>query len=132
MPYVPSVAEARRLRRAVDLASFSEGERICWITSFSLLLALGGVVLALPTWPGAIGFLGGFAVLYWRLRGMHLTREAPDELRPLFGLGIGSREQRAFTALMLRTAFTGRNPLAERPEHDPFKDWKGRVARQSG
>jgi hypothetical protein len=49
----------------------------------------------------------------------------PD--RDLHGPGLRTREQRAFTALMLRQAFTGRNALSTRPEHDPMAAWANRV-----
>jgi len=129
--YVPTTDEMRRLRRAIDLASFREGERIAWLVSFSCVLMLGvgllfwgdlddatlGAVSIDLAYAGLAGFLGGFIVLYWRLRAGHLARSGPGELRHLFGVGIRSREQRAFTALMLRHAFTGNNPLAQRVQH---------------
>lgn len=122
MAYVPTPDEVRRLRRAVDLASFREGERILWLLSFTCVLTLG---IGLLFWSfstqvyvaGLAGFFGGFVVLYWRLRGGHLMARAPQELRGLFTLDVRTREQRAFTALMLRHAFTGNNPLEQRLEH---------------
>lgn len=120
MPYVPSADEARRLRAAIDRASFSEAERIMWLLAFAGLLVLDGILLAGGgSWVGILGAVGGFAVLYWRLRGGHLV--ATD--RELHGIGLRTSAQRAFTALMLRYAFTGRNPLRARPEHDPFARW---------
>jgi hypothetical protein len=127
LPYVPSSTEAKRLRAAVDRASFSEVERIFWLFAFMALLAVDGILLGgRAAWIGVIGALGGFAVLYWRLRGGHLLRNDPPD-RDLHGPGLRTRDQRAFTALMLRQAFTGRNPLSPRPEHDPLASWAQRV-----
>jgi hypothetical protein len=126
MPYVPAPDEARRLRTAIDRAAFSEGERIMWLLAFAGLLTLDGILLAGGgSWIGVLGALGGFAVLYWRLRGGHLV--SID--RELHGVGLRTSAQRAFTALMLRQCFTGRNPLRPRPEHDPFAVWGQRVER---
>jgi hypothetical protein len=114
------------LRAAIDRASFSEAERILWLLAFAGLLVLDGVLLAGGgSWAGILGALGGFAVLYWRLRGGHLV--ALD--RELHGIGLRTSAQRAFVALMLRYAFMGRNPLRARPEHDPFAAWGQRVER---
>jgi hypothetical protein len=126
MPYVPAPDEARRLRSAIDRSAFSEAERIMWLLAFSGLLTLDGILLAGGgSWVGVLGALGGFAVLYWRLRGGHLV--SID--RELHGIGLRTSAQRAFTALMLRQVFTGRNPLRPRPEHDPFAAWGQRVER---
>lgn len=126
MPYVPQPDEVRRLRAAIDRASFSEAERIMWLLAFSGLLVLDGILLAGGgSWVGILGALGGFAVLYWRLRGGHLV--ATD--RQLHGVGLRTSAQRAFLALMLRHAFTGRNPLRPRRDHDPFAVWGQRVER---
>lgn len=120
MPYVPSVDEVRRLCAAIDRVSFSETERIMWLLGFGGLLTLDGILLAGGgSWVGILGALGGFAVLYWRLRGGHLVSED----RELHGIGLRTSAQRAFTALMLRQALTGRNPLRPKPEHDPFARW---------
>lgn len=128
MPYVPTDVEARRLRAAVDRASFSETERIFWLFAFLTLLGADGMLLAgRAAWIGIIGVIGATAVLYWRLRGGHLLRQDTD--RDLHGPGLRTREQRAFTALMLRQAFTGRNALRTRPEHDPMQAWLNRVER---
>ena len=64
-----------------------------------------------------------------RLRGGHLLRQDDVPDRDLHGPGLKTREQRAFTALMLRQAFTGRNALRTRPEHDPMAAWANRVER---
>ena len=126
MPYVPDEEEIRELRSAIDRAAFSEVERIMWLVAFSGLLALDGILLAGGgSWIGIVGSLGGFAVLYWRLRGGHLA--GVD--RRLHGPGLRSTRQRAFTALMLRQVFGGRNPLRVKPEHDPFASWGQRVER---
>jgi hypothetical protein len=126
MPYVPDATEVRRLRAAIDRAAFSEVERIMWILAFSGLLVLDGILLAGGgSWVGIVGSLGGFAVLYWRLRGGYLA--SVD--RQLHGAGLRTRNQRAFTALMLRHVFSGRNPLRPKPEHDPFAAWGERVER---
>ena len=126
MPYVPDAAEIRRLREAIDRIAFTELERIMWLVAFSGLLVLDGILLAGGgSWIGIVGSLGGFAVLYWRLRGGHLA--GID--RKLHGAGLRTRNQRAFTALMLRQVFTGRNPLRPKPEHDPFAAWGARVER---
>lgn len=124
MPYVPSPSETRRLRAAIDLAAFSEGERIAWLGAFAALVVLD-VVLALTgaSVPGVLGSFFGFVILYWRLRGGHLRRRVQGDDGGLFGFGLATQEQRAFTGLMLRYALTGRNPLAERVEHDPFARW---------
>jgi hypothetical protein len=130
MPYVPSPAEAKRLRHALDRASFSEGERIFWLLAFATWLALCFLVIAgSGSWQalgiGGLGMVGGFAVLYWRLRGGWLARED----RELHGIGLRTESQRAFTALMLRQALTGRNPLRPRTDHDPYAVWSQRVER---
>jgi len=99
-----------------------------WIVAFITLLAVDGMLIGgRAAWVGIIGAVGGLAVLYWRLRGGHLLRrdDVPD--RDLHGPGLRTREQRAFTALMLRQAFTGRNALRTRPEHDPMAAWANRV-----
>jgi len=128
LPYVPTDSEARRLRAAVDRASFSETERMFWLFAFLTLLAADGVLLAgRAAWIGIIGVIGATAVLYWRLRGGHLLRREDVLDRDLHGPGLRSREQRAFTALMLRQALTGRNALRTRPEHDPIKAWMNKV-----
>lgn len=126
MPYVPAPDEIRRLRAAIDRASFSEGERIMWLLAFSGLLVLDGILLAGGgSWVGILGAIGGFAVLYWRLRGGHLV----EANRELHGIGLRTSTQRAFTGLMLRHVFTGGNPMRTKPEHDPFKSWGERVER---
>jgi hypothetical protein len=126
MPYVPSSIEARRLRKAIDRASFSEAERIMWLLAFVGLAALEGILLARgATWIGILGVLGGFALLYWRLRGGYLAGED----RELHGIGLRTQAQRAFTALMVRQAFTGRNALSHKVDHDPIAMWSKRVER---
>jgi hypothetical protein len=126
MPYVPAPQDRRRLRTAIDRAAFSEAERIMWLLAFSGLVTLDGVLLAgRGTWWGIIGSLGGFAVLYWRLRGGHLA----DRDRELHGFGLRTEAQRAFTALMLRQVFIGRNPLRAKAEHDPLALWSQRIER---
>jgi hypothetical protein len=126
VPYVPSSDESKRLRAAIDRASFSEGERIMWLFAFSGLLVLDAILIAGgATWGGVLGALGGFAVLYWRIRGGHLAQAD----RQLHGVGLRTQAQRAFTALMVRQVFTGRNPLRTKPEHDPFAAWGARVDR---
>ena len=117
MPYVPTPVEVARLRSAIEVARFREGERVLWLTSFLSLAAMDIVLLLRASWVGLAGSLFGFLILYWRLRGGHLRGSG------LFGLSLRTREQRAFTGLMLRHAFTGRNPLAADPEHDPFERW---------
>jgi len=127
LPFVPTPQEANRLRVAVDRAQFSEVERIFWMFAFAALVAVDGILVAgRAAWIGVVGSLGGFALLYWRLRGGHLLRRDPPD-RDLHGPGLRTREQRAFTALMLRQAFTGRNVLRRRPEHDPYAAWSQRV-----
>lgn len=97
-----------------------------WLLAFSGLLVLDGILLAGGgSWVGILGAIGGFAVLYWRLRGGHLV----EVDRELHGIGLRTSTQRAFAALMFRYVFTGRNPLRPRPEHDPFKTWGERVER---
>lgn len=126
MPYVPAPQDVRRLRAAIDRAAFGEAERIMWLLSFSGLLTLDGVLLAgRGTWWGILGSLGGFALLYWRVRGGHLA----DRDRELHGIGLRTESQRAFTALMIRQVVTGRNPLRVKPEHDPFALWSQKVER---
>ena len=130
MPYVPSPVEARRLRRALDRAAFSEAERIVWLLAFGTWLVLCFLVIAgSGSWQalaiGGLGTLGGFALLYWRLRGGWLA----DEDRELHGIGLRTEDQRAFTALMLRQALTGRNALRPKPDHDPYAAWAQRVER---
>jgi hypothetical protein len=128
LPYVPTDPEARRLRAAVDRASFSEVERIFWMFAFMTMLVVDGVLVAgRAGWVGIVGAAGAFFVLYWRLRGGFLLRQDDVPDRDLHGWGLRSREQRAFTALMLRQAFTGRNPLRTRAEHDPMAAWANRV-----
>jgi hypothetical protein len=107
MPYVPSDIEARRLRDAVDRAGFSDVERIFWLVAFFGWLMLNGLLVARASWVGIVGALGASAVMYWRLRGGYLV----DEDRELHGVGLRTEAQRAYTALMLRQALTGRNPL---------------------
>jgi hypothetical protein len=106
-------------------------ERILWLFAFSGLLLLDGVLIAGGgSWAGVIGSLGGFAVLYWRLRGGHLRPAFEDDAnRELHGIGLRTQAQRAYTALMLRQVFTGRNPLRPKAEHDPFATWGARVER---
>jgi len=129
LPYVPTDSEARRLRNAVDRASFSEVERMFWLMAFITLLAADGMLVAgRAAWIGIVGIIGASAVLYWRLRGGHLLR-TEDLDRDLHGPGLRTREQRAYTALMLRQAFTGRNALRTSPEHDPMHAWLNRVER---
>lgn len=126
MPYVPPPDELRRLRSAIDRASFSEAERIMWLLAFSGLITLDGILLAgRGTWVGILGALGGFALLYWRLRGGYLATED----RELHGIGLRTEAQRAYTALMLRHVFTGRNALRRRVDHDPIALWSKRVER---
>jgi hypothetical protein len=126
MPYVPAPQDVRRLRAAIDRAAFSEAERIMWLLAFSGLLTLDGVLLAgRGTWWGVLGSLGGFVLLYWRVRGGHLA----DRDRELHGIGLRTEAQRAFTALMIRQVVTGRNALRAKPEHDPFALWSQRVER---
>ena len=127
VPFVPTPEETRRLRAAIDRASFSEFERMFWLAAFLCLVVVDGLLIAgRAAWVGIVGSVGGFVVLYWRLRGGHLLRgDVPD--RDLHGPSLATREQRAFTALMLRQAVTGRNPLRIRPEHDPYAMWAHRV-----
>jgi hypothetical protein len=61
----------------------------------------------------------------WRIRGGHLAQID----RELHGIGLRTEAQRAFTALMLRQAFTGRNALRPKPEHDPIALWSQRIER---
>lgn len=139
MPYVPSSGEVRRLRRAIDRASFRDGERIFWLLSFTALITAACVLLgfnmsrdvpAAVTWAGVVGFLFGLLVLFWRLRGVFLAGRVEDPLE-LHTVDLRRREQRAFTALMLRHAFTGENPLGPRSDHDPFATWKGTPMEQA-
>lgn len=126
MPYVPSHVEARRLRDAISAAAFAEGERVAWLSSFSALIVLDvALAVGASSWVGIMTSVFGFFILYWRLRGAHLVRRASGDTSRLLGIGLASREQRAFTALMFRQVLTGRNPLAERPEHDPLASWRG-------
>jgi hypothetical protein len=128
MPYVPGDDETKRLRAAVDRAAFSEFERIFWIVAFAALIVVDMLLVAgRAAWIGIIGAIGGFAVLYWRLRGGHLLRGFDPPDHDLHGPGLRTRQQRAFTALMLRQAFTGRNALRPRVEHDPIALWSQRV-----
>lgn len=130
MPYVPDPAEERRLRAAIDRASLEGFERIWWLFAFAGLLLLDGVLISGGgSWVGIVGSIGGFAVLYWRLRGGHLLRGFDPPDRDLHGIGLRTRAQRAFTALMLQQAFLGRNLLRKKPEHDPFANWGARVER---
>ena len=99
-----------------------------WICAFAGLLVVDAFLLAgRAAWVGIVGVIGASAVLYWRLRGGHLLRNPDLPDRELHGPGLRTREQRAFTALMLRQAFTGRNILKARPEHDPIALWSQRV-----
>lgn len=135
MPYVPAPAEARRLQRAIDRAALGETERILWLLSFLSLVAVDLILLAGGyTWLGALGSIFGFFVLYWRLRAVWLFGRDPAGSEPpaLYSLDLRSREQRAFTALMLRQAVTGRNTLAARPEHDPFGEFGAVRVPQAG
>jgi hypothetical protein len=130
MPYVPSPNEVRRLKAALDRAAFTEVERIFWLVGFAGLLMLEGFLLASArTWVaigvGALGVFGAFALLYWRLRGGHLSTED----RELHGIGLRTESQRAFTGLMFRQVLTGRNPLQPRTDHDPYAAWSQRVER---
>ncbi len=130
MPYVPPSDEIRRLKNALDRVGFTELERIMWLTGFAGLLTLEGVLLASArTWSaigvGALGAFGGFALLYWRLRGGHVSQED----RELHGIGLRTESQRAFTALTLRQVLTGRNPLRPRVDHDPYAVWSQRIER---
>lgn len=128
MPYVPSESEAKRLRAAVDRAAFSEVERIFWLFAFLAVLGVDGILLAgRAAWIGVVGSIGAAAVLYWRLRGGHLLRNDQLPNRDLHGPGLRTRDQRAFTGLMLRHALTGRNPLRPKAEHDPLALWAQRV-----
>jgi hypothetical protein len=120
VPYVPTDDEVRRLRTAVDRASFTEVERMMWMVAFAGLLFLDAVLIARGgTWIGALASFGAFCVLYWRLRGGYIV----DADRELHGVGLRTRPQRAFTALMFRQAITGRNALRPRIDHDPFASW---------
>lgn len=123
MPYVPSIEEGAHLRDAVDAARFSEGERIGFITALLALLLLD-LILAITgaSLSGSLGAVAGFVILYWRLRAPWLRRTSDDPHR-LFSLGLLSRPQRAFTALMLRQALTGRNALALNRQHNPYSRW---------
>lgn len=97
-----------------------------WLLAFVGLVALEGILMAQgATLVGVIGILGGSALLYWRLRGGHLAGED----RELHGIGLRTQSQRAFTALMLRQAFTGRNALRRKVDHDPIALWSMRVER---
>lgn len=130
MPYVPPPAEVRRLRAALDRSAFSEAERIFWLLAFATWLVLCFLVIAgSGSWQalaiGGLGMLGGFALLYWRLRGGWLA----DEDRELHGIGLRTESQRAFTGLMLRQALMGRNPLRPKADHDPYASWAQRVER---
>lgn len=126
MAFVPTPEESRRLRAAIDRAAFSEFERIMWLLAFGGLVTLYGVLLGgRGTWIGIAGGLGAFALLYWRIRGGYLVAED----RELHGIGLRTEAQRAYTALMLRQAFTGRNPLRTKPDHDPIALWSRRVER---
>lgn len=130
MPYVPSEGEVRRLRRALDRASFSEVERIVWLVAFGTWILLCFLVIAgSGSWTalaiGGLGTLGGFALLYWRLRGGWLAQED----RELHGIGLRTENQRAFTGLMLKQALVGRNPLRPKRDHDPYAVWAQRVER---
>jgi hypothetical protein len=113
------------LREAADRAGFSDVERIFWLIAFLGWVLLDAILIARASWVGIVGALGAFAVMYWRLRGGYLI----DEDRELHGLGLRTEAQRAYTALMLRQAITGRNPLRPRVEHDPYKAWANRVER---
>ncbi len=124
MPYVPTPTEVARLRSAIEAARFREGERILWLSAFvSLAVVDVFLVIGGASWPGIAASAFGFLILYWRLRGAHLARVSDEKSARLFGLGLASREQRAFTALMLRHVLTGTNPLVPRAEHDPLGAW---------
>jgi hypothetical protein len=126
MPYVPSTTDELRLRNAIDRAGLSEFERVLWFIALFGWLMLDGLLIAGRTsWIGIVGAIGAFAVMYWRLRGGYLSEEDPE----LHGVGLRTERQRAFTALMLRQALTGRNPLRPRVDHDPMKAWAQRVER---
>jgi hypothetical protein len=130
MPFVPSPSQVKRLRRALDRAAFSEAERIVWLVAFASWAVLCFLVIAgSGSWQalaiGGLGMIGGFALLYWRLRGGWLA----DEDRELHGIGLRTESQRAFTGLMLRQSLTGRNPLRPRTDHDPYAVWAQRVER---
>jgi hypothetical protein len=103
----------------------SDVERIFWLIAFLGWLLLDGLLVARASWVGIVGALGAFAVMYWRLRGGWLV----DEDRELHGIGLRTEVQRAYTALMLRQALTGRNGLRPRVDHDPYKAWASRVER---
>jgi len=129
MPFVPNDAEVRRLRAALDRAAFAESERIFWLLAFTGWLLLNGILLvSARTWTatvvGGLGAFGGFALLYWRIRGGYLA----EEDRELHGIGLRTEAQRAYTALMLRQALTGRNPLRPKRDHDPLAAWAARTA----
>lgn len=129
MPYVPTRSEVVRLRAAIDRASFTEVERIAWLCAFAAVVVVESVLIATgASLIGVLGAVGGLAVLFWRLRGGHLARRSASD-RELHGTGLRTREQRAFTGLMLRFVFTGRNPLRPRVDHDPFAAWGSRVDR---
>jgi hypothetical protein len=127
MAYTPTPNEARRLERAVDMARFSEWERIWWLVSFVLLAAaIVKLVSSHGPWEVALGALFALVVLYWRLRACFLAARVRGD-RGLFGVNLATREQRAFTALMFRQVLTGRNGLAPRDEHDPAAEWARRL-----
>ncbi len=126
MPYVPRPDEERRLSHAIDRASLGEFERVFWFIALAGWLFLDGLLIAgRASWVGILGAIGAFAVMYWRLRGGYLA----DEDRELHGIGLRTEAQRAYTALMLRQALTGQNPLRAKPAHDPLKIWAQRVER---
>jgi hypothetical protein len=128
VPYVPTAPERRRRARAIDRASFTEAERIGWLTAFATVLVVDAIVLWRPSFVGLVGSLGALALLYWRLRGGHVRSGGED--RDLHGVGLMSREQRAFTALMLRHVFSGENPMRGKVDHDPIGEWARRTAAQ--
>lgn len=122
MPYVPTNTEAARLRAAVNAAALSEGERVWFVSAFVALAIIDLVSMASGALFGLAVGLGGLIVLYWRVRGVYLASSSEDPAG-LFSLSLRTREQRAFTGLMLRQALTGRNPLEPKPVHDPFTSW---------
>jgi hypothetical protein len=135
MAFTPTEAEAARLQRAVDLAKFSEFERLLWVSCLLCVIVVEAIMITVARgWPGVVSgalvVVGSFSVLYWRLRGGFLSgRVAGDH--GLFTPWLTTREQRAFTGLMLRHVLVGRNPLVPRPEHDPMATW-GKVFAAAG
>lgn len=124
MAYTPTPGEARRLERAIELAKFTEAERVLWLSAFVMVVVvIVSVLAAKGPWPVAVGAFFGLFLLYWRLRGAYLAGRVRGD-HGLFGVNLATREQRAFTALMLRQVLTGRNALATKPEHDPLARWR--------